>query len=72
MGPIASASIGFQLAFRSLFNSGRGYAFPCDALGRVDMDRMSEKARTNYFAACSKVGQELCTPSIEMVAAQPA
>lgn len=34
----------FQLCFRSLFDSGRGYAFPCDPRGQVDMDRMSERA----------------------------
>jgi hypothetical protein len=63
-------SIGpFQLCFRSLFHSGRGYAFPCDALGRVDMDSLSDRARNNYLFARAMVGRELCVPAVELVAA---
>jgi hypothetical protein len=28
----------FQLSFRSLFHIGRGFAFPCDAQGRVNLN----------------------------------
>ena len=31
----------YELRFQSLFNEGRGYAFPCDAAGHVDMDSLS-------------------------------
>lgn len=65
-----SASIGFQLSFRSLFNSGRGYAFPCDERGQVDMAYMSERARNNYLFARAMVGRDLSPPAIEMIAAQ--
>lgn len=58
----------FQLCFRSLFHSGRGFAFPCDAQGQVDMDRMSERARTNYLFARAMVGRDLSVPAVEAVA----
>jgi hypothetical protein len=54
----------FQLTFRSLFDSGRGFAFPCDPAGHVDLDRMSEKARNNYFYARAMVGRELTVPAV--------
>lgn len=55
----------FRLCFRSLFASGRGYAFPCDGAGRVDLDRLSETARNNYLYARAMVGRELSAPSVE-------
>jgi hypothetical protein len=55
----------YQLCFRSLFHSGRGYAFPCDPKGEVDLDRMSEQARNNYFYARAMVGRELSAPAVE-------
>lgn len=58
----------FQLSFRSLFHVGRGFAFPCDARGRVQMDDMSEKARDNYLFARAMVGRELAEPAVERVA----
>jgi hypothetical protein len=54
----------FELRFDSLFVSGRGYAFPCDPEGHVDLDGMSEKARNNYFYARAMVGRELSTPAV--------
>lgn len=54
-----------QLCFRSLFHSGRGYAFPCDPSGQVDLDAMSERARNNYFYARAMVGRELAAPAVE-------
>jgi len=55
----------FRLCFRSLFESGRGFAFPCDATGRVDLDGLSERTRCNYFYARAMVGRELATPVVE-------
>jgi hypothetical protein len=55
----------FQLRFRNLFDAGRGYAFPCDARGQVDLDQMSERARNNYFYARAMVGKELTVPAVE-------
>lgn len=55
----------FELRFQSLFNSGRGYAFPCDAQGHVDLDGLSDEARNNYLYARAMVGRELGLPAVE-------
>lgn len=55
----------FQLCFRSLFDSGRGYAFPCAADGQVDLDALTERARINYLYARAMVGRELTVPAVE-------
>ena len=62
---IESSASSFQLCFRSLFHSGRGFAFPCDAKGQVSLDDMSERARNNYFYARAMVGRELTPPAVE-------
>ena len=55
----------FRLCFRSLFDRGRGYAFPCDGDGRVNLDDLSDRARNNYFRARAMVGRELALPRVE-------
>jgi hypothetical protein len=60
-----SRSSAFQLCFRSLFEPGRGYAFPCDGNGRVRLDDLSEQARNNYLYARAMVGRELSVPAVE-------
>ena len=55
----------YQLRFRSLFDSGRGYAFPCDDCGRVNLDDLSDEARNNYLYARAMVGRELSCPDVE-------
>lgn len=55
----------YQLRFRSLFVEGRGFSFPCDPKGQVELDEMSEKARNNYFYARAMVGRELAVPAVE-------
>ena len=62
---IQSMSSRFLLCFRSLFDSGRGFAFPCDGSGRVNLDDLSERARNNYFYARAMVGRELTVPAVE-------
>lgn len=57
-------AIGFELRFDSLFVEGRGLSFPCDAEGHVDLDALSERARSNYFYARAVVGREFGTPSV--------
>jgi len=54
----------FELRFQSLFDSGRGFAFPCDPNGRVDLDRLSDRARNNYLYARAMVGRELSVPAV--------
>jgi hypothetical protein len=60
----------FQLRFPSLFTSGRGFAFPCDHQGHVDLDGMSERARNNYFYARAMVGRDLACPAVEATVLQ--
>jgi hypothetical protein len=55
----------FRLCFRSLFDSGRGYAFPCDGNGVVDLNALSESARNNYLYARAMIGRELTAPAVE-------
>ncbi|HYD75725.1 hypothetical protein [Ramlibacter sp.] len=58
----------FQLRYRSLFDPGRGFAFPCDGHGQVDLDHLSDQARNNYLYARAMVGKELSAPDIERAA----
>lgn len=60
---------GFELRFQSLFNEGRGLAFPCDADGRVDLDVLSERARHNYFFARGVVGRDFAMPTVRLASA---
>lgn len=59
----------FVLRFQSSFNTGRAYAFPCDAVGHVDMDALSERARNNYLYARTVVGREVSSPKVQTCAA---
>jgi hypothetical protein len=60
----AACEARYELRFTGLFNRGRGYAFPCDAEGRVDVDELSERGRENYSYARAVVGTELSAPII--------
>jgi len=55
----------YELRFASLFIEGRAYAFPCDADGHVDIDRLSAKARLNYFYARTVIGREFSIPAVQ-------
>jgi hypothetical protein len=55
----------YELRFRSLFDGGRGFAFPCDPEGRVDLDQLSERARIDYLYARAVVGRELAVPAVQ-------
>lgn len=61
---IAADPSRFVLRFESLFDPGRGLAFPCDEHGRVALDALSERARRNYFYARVVVGHEFATPAV--------
>ena len=62
----AERSAPFEIRFQSLFNEGRGLAFPCDATGHVDLDTLSERGRRNYLFARSMVGREFATPDVRL------
>lgn len=56
----------YQLRFASLFVEGRGYAFPCDARGQVDLDALSERARLNYYYARTVIGRDFSSPVVTL------
>ena len=55
----------YQLSFLSLFEARRGFAFPCDETGRVDMDAMSDRQRNNYLYARALMGREVAYPVVQ-------
>ena len=56
--------IEFELRFQSLFDPGRRLAFPCDAAGNVDLDRLGHRALNNYLFARATVGREFSHPKV--------
>ncbi len=65
----AESRTGFLLRFQSLFDGQRGYAFPCDAQGHVDMDALGETARNSYLYARAVIGGEVSMPKVQACAA---
>jgi hypothetical protein len=60
----------FEVRFNDLFHNGRWLSFPCDQRGLVDIDALSQRARTNYLFARAMVGREYAAPSVrELLAA---
>lgn len=59
----------YELRFQSLFNEGRGLAFPCDEAGHVDFAALSDRALRNYLYARVVVGREYAVPAV--LAARP-
>jgi hypothetical protein len=53
------------LKFDSLAQPGRGFAFPCDATGQVNLDSLSDAALRNYLFARTVVGREFQVPHVE-------
>lgn len=61
----AQGQVAYELRFQSLLGTGRGYAFPCDAAGKVDIDALSDSARQNYFFARTVIGWEFSMPAVQ-------
>jgi hypothetical protein len=59
-------NVPYELRFRSLFNPGRGYSFPCDADGLVDLDALSDCERNSYFFARTSIGREFAVPAVQL------
>lgn len=55
----------YELRFQSLFDSGRGFSFPCDSQGQVDLEALGERARESYLYARAVVGRELAVPAVQ-------
>ena len=56
--------IRYELRFSGHSLQRRGYAFPCDEMGVVDLDELTERNRANYFFARAVVGKELSAPVV--------
>lgn len=56
----------YLLHFESLFHTGRGLSFPCDARGQVPLDELSEQALENYLFARAVVGHEFASPVVRV------
>jgi hypothetical protein len=57
----------YELRFQSLHQQGRGWAFPCNAHGEVDLDSLGERARNNYFFARALMGRDYAHPCVQAV-----
>jgi len=55
----------FELRFDALTHVGRGFAFPCDAQGNVDLDELSDGLRTNYLYARTLIGRDFAAPIVQ-------
>lgn len=64
---VEPSHIRYELRFVSLSDRGRGYAFPCDAQGHVDLDALPEGLRTSYLFARAVVGSVLAAPTVSRV-----
>jgi hypothetical protein len=53
-----------ELRFVSLFDSGRGFSFPCEADGRIAYEQMTPAVQASYLRARSMVGWELTAPVV--------
>lgn len=60
-----TAIAGWELRFEPLFAGRRGFVFPCDAQGQVDMNRLSERALQNYLYARAMMGRETAWPRVQ-------
>jgi hypothetical protein len=53
-----------ELRFSGLPRQRRGYAFPCDEAGLVDLDKLSDRNRPDHFFARTVVGKKLSAPVV--------
>ena len=64
----AGGPAGYELRFSALVQGVQDCCFPCDALGRVDLDTLSERERNTYFFARIVTGHEFAPPRVHRVA----
>lgn len=70
-GSNSEAACGFELRFDDLVVAGRGYAFPCDASGHVDLDALGDRARDDYLFARALRGRRTSMPVVRRAGAVP-
>jgi hypothetical protein len=57
-------STGYELHFEPLLDARQACAFPCDACGQVDMDRLGDAALCRYLYARAVIGREYGFPAV--------
>jgi hypothetical protein len=62
--PACASARSHELHFVSLHNPGREVVFPCDEIGQVDLDALSDRLRTSYLGARAMVGREYSYPTV--------
>jgi hypothetical protein len=53
-----------ELFYQPLRGWTRGLSFPCDASGRVDLDGLCDRERSNYLYARVVTGREFAWPVV--------
>lgn len=56
----------YELRFDALYFNRRSYSFPCDGVGHVDLDSLSERGRLNYLYARAMIGVEVAWPAVRV------
>ena len=51
-----------ELRFEHRGNDRKSLAFPCDAVGRVDLDALDERSRNEYLFARALMGHDYSFP----------
>jgi len=52
----------YELRFADLSTRRCEHAFPCNKIGLVDIDELTDRRRTDYFYARSMVGKKFSAP----------
>lgn len=55
----------YQLVYAPVRGGGgSSFAFPCDAVGLVELNSLSDRARDNYLLARALVGRDFLPPKV--------
>ena len=62
------SGIHYELRFDSLYEMGRAFRFPCDAIGRVALDALSARQRQSLERVMELVGRDYAAPQLVTLA----
>jgi hypothetical protein len=68
---LTNAASHYELRFRSHFDAGRSYGFPCDKCGHVDMDALSASALEGHLYTRAVIECEVAWPAVQLVPEWP-
>lgn len=63
--PSATGATPYQVCFRAPRGNHRVLRFPCDAAGRVDLDRLGARQLSDYLYARAMVGRIFAPPVVD-------